>query len=173
MADLWNAHLAGEKTSFNPLGMAEALMGAMQHASDLKGGTVGVETTNFVVCLRKALHNTFRYGQGTWDMAGEKGLTTEDFVQKVGWRLSRYLAEQHDDDYDTDTLKPSVMLRRAVQNVDRSKLQDLFSEFDQDGNGAISMAEFEEMMIKLGLAPTSNVAQPSGSRSKEHEKTAV
>jgi isocitrate dehydrogenase len=34
VADLWEAHLRGEATSLNPLGMVEALIGAMQvHAS--------------------------------------------------------------------------------------------------------------------------------------------
>lgn len=30
VADMWQAHLRGEETSFNPLGMVEALIGAMQ-----------------------------------------------------------------------------------------------------------------------------------------------
>jgi isocitrate dehydrogenase len=30
VADLWEAHLRGEATSLNPLGMVEALIGAMQ-----------------------------------------------------------------------------------------------------------------------------------------------
>jgi sensor histidine kinase YesM len=36
----------------------------------------------------------YRYGQGTRDMAGPSGLTTEDFVNKVAWRLGRYVAAQ-------------------------------------------------------------------------------
>lgn len=31
MADLWAAHLEGRETSMNPLGMVEALLGAMSH----------------------------------------------------------------------------------------------------------------------------------------------
>ena len=38
VADMWNAHRRGEETSFNPLGMVEALMGAMNHAAVLAGG---------------------------------------------------------------------------------------------------------------------------------------
>ena len=30
VADLWHDHLDGKETSFNPLGMVEALIGAMQ-----------------------------------------------------------------------------------------------------------------------------------------------
>ena len=32
---LWHAHLRGEETSLNPLGMVEALIGAMDHAASL------------------------------------------------------------------------------------------------------------------------------------------
>jgi isocitrate dehydrogenase len=35
VADLWHAHLRGEETSLNPLGMVEALIGAMDHAASL------------------------------------------------------------------------------------------------------------------------------------------
>merc|ERR1719162_1824326 len=35
VADMWAAHLRGEETSMNPLGMAEALLGAMNHAAVL------------------------------------------------------------------------------------------------------------------------------------------
>ena len=35
-ADMWHAHLRGEETSLNPLGMVEALIGAMQHAESLQ-----------------------------------------------------------------------------------------------------------------------------------------
>ena len=40
------------------------------------------------------MHNTFRYGQGTRDMTWPDGLTTEAFIEKVGWRLGRYLDDQ-------------------------------------------------------------------------------
>mmetsp|Transcript_20321 Transcript_20321/g.81195 ORF Transcript_20321/g.81195 Transcript_20321/m.81195 type:complete len:226 (+) Transcript_20321:858-1535(+) len=165
VADLWHAHLRGEPTSFNPLGMAEALMGAISHAAALKGGSAVAAYDAYVGALRKALHNTFRYGQGTWDMAGkEAGLTTEDFIHKVGWRLGRYLAEQIDVDVgvtpDPKFGRPSVMLRRAAQKVDMDKMEAMFQEFDTDGNGSISLTEFEEMMIKLGLAPLKSTDGP-------------
>jgi isocitrate dehydrogenase len=35
VADLWEMHKRGEETSLNPLGMVEALIGAMQHAATL------------------------------------------------------------------------------------------------------------------------------------------
>ncbi len=36
VADLWHMHLRGEETSLNPLGLAEALIGAMQHSAKLE-----------------------------------------------------------------------------------------------------------------------------------------
>ena len=35
VSDLWHDHLAGKETSLNPLGMVEAMIGAMEHAATL------------------------------------------------------------------------------------------------------------------------------------------
>ena len=69
-------------------------------------------------------------------------------------RTRRYLSQQDDDgSIDPRAAKPSVLLRRQAKMADRDKMQELFTEFDTDGNGQISVDEFTEMMIKLGLAP--------------------
>ena len=41
VADMWEAHKRGEETSLNPLGMVEALIGAMNHAADLHAASSG------------------------------------------------------------------------------------------------------------------------------------
>eukprot|EP01082_Thalassiosira_pseudonana_P003121 g3530.t1 g3530 contig12:2260593-2262267(-) len=106
VTDLWNDHLAGKETSLNPLGLVEALLGAMCHAAqleyDAKPNDVEAKrmyeyVNNFTNTLRMALHNTFRYGQGTRDMCGPTGFTTEDFIAKVAWRLDRYLEQQSEE----------------------------------------------------------------------------
>ena len=86
----------------NPLGMTEALIGAMVHSAELhaasqmdKSGADNMK--KFTTALRQALHKTFRYGQGTRDMAGPEGLTTESFIEKVAWRLGRYVAKYEED----------------------------------------------------------------------------
>ena len=62
VSDLWHQHLRGEPTSFNPLGMAEAVMGALSHAADLsKDEETARKTHEYVTCLRRAMHNTFKY----------------------------------------------------------------------------------------------------------------
>jgi hypothetical protein len=83
----------------------------------------------FVKTLRTALHNTFRYWQGTRDMAGANGLTTKACIskvrfnyynffvticktndkptlQQVAWRLGRYMAAYHDDVSHQDIIDP-------------------------------------------------------------------
>lgn len=97
VSDLWHMHLNGEQTSMNPLGLAEALMGAMSHAAaQCDDHDVRAHTEEYVEHLRTALHNTFRNGEGTRDIAGENGLTTEQFVQRVAGRLNRYLGKGDD-----------------------------------------------------------------------------
>ena len=167
----WHAHLRGEATSFNPLGMAEAIMGALAHAAHLDGDTETARRTHhFVATLRRAMHNTFVYGQGTWDMAGPDGLTTEEFVAKVAWRVGRCLeAEDDAETADPAAAKPSVLLRRGAKQVDVDKVAGMFAEFDVDGSGSISLEEFSEMMIKLGLAPMKEPEKTSASRAKIDE----
>ena len=48
----------------------------MNHSATLNGGDSEKKVKNYTHCLKKALHNTFRYGQGTRDMSGDDGLTT-------------------------------------------------------------------------------------------------
>lgn len=160
VSDLWHAHNRGEETSMNPLGLTEALIGAMMHSAELDAASGGDKSSledmkRFTVALRQALHNTFRYGQGTRDMAGPEGLTTEDFIEKVAWRLGRYVAQYEEDisaDLKSKVSKPSRKYRRNYQ-VDKNKLQELFNSFDQDGNGYISVDELEEMLVDLSVAP--------------------
>ena len=62
-----------------------------------------------------------------------------------------------------------MLLRRQAKMADMDKMQELFSEFDTDGNGQISVDEFAEMMIKLGLAPPKEPGKESASRAKIDE----
>ncbi|RYG67922.1 hypothetical protein EON64_06350, partial [archaeon] len=128
VSDLWHLHLKRGETSLNPLGLIEALMGALNHSAELAGGKVGTgvgggsvsvqaqEMQNFTSLLRKALHNTFRYGQGTRDISGPGGLTTERFIDKVAWRLGRYMARETDETYKLDLVVPKRSFRRNCKS---------------------------------------------------------
>jgi len=156
VSDLWQAHLDGRETSLNPLGLVEALIGAMQHAATLEADqedkegamTVKAKVFNFTTTLRRAMHNTFRYGQGTRDMSGPSGFTTEEFVDKVAWRLQRYLQAQLEE-APPELGEPD---REYSWNfdVDEEAVKKLFEKYDKDGSGKVDIEGFTAMLVKMG-----------------------
>jgi hypothetical protein len=168
VSDLWAMHNRGEETSMNPLGLTEALLATLNHAAEIEGKNVK-SIRLFTDTLRKALHNTFRYGQGTKDMAGEKGLSTEKFIEKVAWRLGRYLAKMEEDESILpEMLVPSLKFRRNY-NVDRGALEEMFNEYDTDKSGTINIDEFETLMVKLGVAPLKDPNKKSSASSDKNK----
>jgi len=165
VSDLWHAHLNGEETSLNPLGLVEAMIGAMQHAAalqveanpdDTDAAVVQAKVMNFTETLRRAMHNTFRYGQGTRDMSGPEGFTTEQFIDKVEWRLKRYLAAQLDDEAPPPVLGEP---KRKDEDVDYKAIEALFKKYDENGDGMIDMDEFANALIKMGYAPMKEIKE--------------
>jgi isocitrate dehydrogenase len=161
VSDLWHDHLAGKETSLNPLGLVEAMIGALQHAAvldaeknpnDANKATTKEQIFNFCTTLRTALHNTFRYGQGTRDMSGPSGFTTEDFVRKVAWRLQRYLKMQYDESPPPSLTEPDRKFRRNY-DIDEEAVQAMFQKYDKNGDGHIDIEEFTRMLTKMNLAP--------------------
>ena len=160
VTDLWEMHLRGEETSLNPLGLVEAMIGGVLHSVELRREQIGEgydeemdKVVNFASTLRRAMHNTFRYGQGTRDMSGPHGYTTEDFVRKVAWRLERYLKES-DVDSPPVLKEPSRAYTETTDaKVDVKKIGEMFERYDRDGNGTIDREEFTDMLVKLGVAP--------------------
>ena len=64
VTDLWHAHLRGEETSLNPLGLVEAMIGAMQHAAKLELDGGGPEedyekVMTWTTTLRKVRRRVF------------------------------------------------------------------------------------------------------------------
>lgn len=161
VSDLWHDHLAGKETSLNPLGMVEAMIGAMEHAATLDAEKspddhakqeVKAKIFNYCTTLRTAMHNTFRYGQGTRDMSGPSGFTTEDFIDKVAWRLNRYLAQQSEEAPPPKLHEPSRKFRRNY-DVDLEAVNEIFVKFDANGDGAIDLEEFADLLVHMNLAP--------------------
>lgn len=161
VTDLWLDHLAGKETSLNPLGLVEAMIGAMQHAATLdheanpqdeEKKIVHEKIMNFTETLRHALHNTFRYGQGTRDMSGPSGYTTEDFVDKVAWRLQRYLEAQEEEAPPPVLQEPAREYRRNY-DIDYVAARKLFEKYDKEGDGRLAFEQVSKMLEKLGVAP--------------------
>jgi isocitrate dehydrogenase len=172
VSDLWNDHLAGKETSLNPLGLVEAIIGAMQHAAtlqveldpdDIEKQVIKAKVFNFTETLRTSMHNTFRYGQGTRDMAGPSGYTTEDFIGKVAWRLQRYLALQDEEAPPPSLREPDRRFRRNY-DIDEEAVNALFAKYDKNGDNMIDYEEFTKMLIKLNIAPQ---------KKKEHKEPDV
>jgi len=157
VADLWHAHLRGEETSMNPLGMVEAVIGAMEHSAAIAPASGQFSSLDkikhYTTSLRRAMHHAFRDGEGTRDMSGPSGLTTEAFIAKVGTRLDLYLqGKDYPEGGKKEPVQPDPRFRRNY-DVDHAAVKALFDQYDVNGDGAINLAEFEIMLVKLGIAP--------------------
>lgn len=132
VADLWLRHQKGQETSLNPLGLLEALVGAMQHAATLEP-LYKSEVYDFCRILRNTVHRAFATGFGTRDLNKEKGLTTEAFIDHVG-----------------NWLKEKVPVYTPKRSADYEALVTLFEQIDQDKNGQINLDEFVGAVKSLG-----------------------
>ncbi len=148
VADMWEAHLRGEETSINPLGMVEALIGAMNHAAALHGGHE--ELLAYTAAMREAIHKAMVSGKGTRDLCGPSGLTTEGFVDYIAAALEAHVTGKPPAEAPAaDTQSPYV----SDDDVDIDALQTLFKELDTDGNGSIDFLELKLGLRKLGVLP--------------------
>mmetsp|Transcript_42045 Transcript_42045/g.50962 ORF Transcript_42045/g.50962 Transcript_42045/m.50962 type:complete len:490 (-) Transcript_42045:482-1951(-) len=140
VADMWEAHKRGEETSMNPLGMVEALIGAMNHSAALQGGNEQVE--EFTLKLRESMHKLMVAGQGTRDLCGPAGLTTEEFVQAVSDLL------------DGKVLEVDGVTEPVVDDeLSEDQIAQLFKQFDKNEDGQINIKEFGRALRKLNVHP--------------------
>ena len=68
-------------------------------------------------------------------------------------------------------LIPDPRFRRNYQ-VDRERLESLFSEYDTNKQGAIGLNELESMLSKLGVAPLKDPLK-RGSASVDKDRNVV
>lgn len=154
VADMWDDHQAGRETSFNPLGMAEALIGAMIHAAELQKDSDIYDsqaTAQFAENLRTHIHAAIVDGKGTRDISGPEGLTTEGFVAEVASRLEAAGGAKLFPAFfePKETKRPPVDARTA----DIEAIRELFDRMDTERNGTLSLEEFEVGIAKLGVLP--------------------
>lgn len=172
VADMWEDHLAGKETSLNPLGMVEALVGAIQHSVQLehanRRGTTAdanqeatmeemdndmAEVYAFASNVRLAVHRAMVDGEGTRDLLGPSGLTTEQFVGAVARRLSTGDFEPAPVPISrSDSFKPTIH-KGFGSEIDINAMQHMFDDLDLDGNGSIDFEEFTQGLGKLGIQP--------------------
>jgi len=143
VADMWHAHLRGEETSFNPLGMAEALIGAMNHAAALADAP---EVPQFTSKIRAAMHALMVSGRGTRDLCGPSGLTTEAFVAAVAEQIAQPSVVPPPPDAE---LSPVI----DAMDVDDDAMRSLWNELDLNKDGMISYEELKIGLKKLNLHP--------------------
>jgi isocitrate dehydrogenase len=70
--------------------MVEALVSAMQYSDEVAGADspAGGKLADFATNLRKCTHAAMAQGQGTRDLLGPSGLTTEQFIDVVADRMA-------------------------------------------------------------------------------------
>eukprot|EP00945_MAST-04E_sp_MAST-4E-sp1_P006584 g6584.t1 len=148
VADMWEDHKRGEETSLNPLGMVEALIGAMNHSATLSDDKKDADRLlAFTELLRDTIHSCMVNDEGTRDLCGPDGLTTEAFVDTVAKRMGGIPAAL--------TRQESFSPKRLAgwNAVDEEAVKELFTEFDTDGSGNINFQEFCVALSKLGVQP--------------------
>lgn len=92
IADQYKAMKEGRETSVNPVGMVDALVGAMNHSAHLAGQEQEKEMRGFTGIVMESMVEAFREGKGTRDFCRENGLSTEPFMEYVGDKISKKLA---------------------------------------------------------------------------------
>jgi len=150
VADMWEAHQRGEETSLNPLGMVEALIGAIQHSAHLDGKSADNEAiVSWTNKMRKCIHKAMVEGRGTRDLCGPEGLSTEQFVDEIASMM------------DEEVTPEVAGLRREKSFVpvtsdddfDETLARVMFDDLDTDGNGTIDFEEFSNALIRLNIQP--------------------
>ena len=84
-------------------------------------------------------------------MSDPEGLTTEDFIDKVAWRLDRYLEAQIEQP-PPELKEPDRRYRRNFK-VDEEAIQKMLEKYDTDGSGKIDKAGLTSLLVKMGVAP--------------------
>jgi len=162
VADMWHEHLIGKETSLNPLGLVEALIGAMNHSALLaaEAGADAAPVTDFTALIRASMERAFVSGLGTRDLVGPAGLTTEQFVECVGALMEgedvAALQARYAPKAPPRAAAPPPKADPAAADkpvVDHDLIRGLFEQLDVNGDGSVTFEEFERGLTRLNVAP--------------------
>ncbi|XRB00601.1 isocitrate dehydrogenase [Pycnococcus provasolii] len=151
VTDMDQLRLDGRRTSFNPLGLSEALFSAIIWAdqlagvqplaedADVDGPAAAADTPSlFAARAKSALRRVIARGQATSDLAGAgKGLSTEEFIDAVADEL-KCSAEEGNAAYWASVMEASSSAAELEEDETSEALRDsLVGELER----AASMAE--------------------------------
>merc|ERR1712217_32746 len=127
---------------------------------------MGEAMDKYATALRRVMHRRFLVGQGTRDMQGPEGLTTEAFIDCVADRLHRVLNDLPRfgslvDPEEPVLTKPDRRNRRNY-DLDMKLVKEMFDKYDVNGDGTIAFDEFEEMIHDLGIGPKKDLQKAKG-----------
>jgi len=141
---MWDEKLRGKETSFNPLSLIEALLGAIEHSVRLRPEFNVV--TSLTKNVRKSVHRQMaESGRATRDISGSGGLNTEEFVIEVKKKIIQL----------EEAIRQSREKHMLVDNVrfNNKVLKEMFDKNNTEGDGQISFEGFQSLMKNLGAAP--------------------
>merc|ERR1711968_104220 len=102
----------------------------MNHSAALNEDNFEAEkVVQFTSKLRDTIHQCMVNDEGTRDLCGAKGLTTEAFIDIVAKRMSGIPAELS----RTESFNPAAMV--GWKKIDQDAVRGLFEEFDADKSG--------------------------------------
>ena len=151
VTDMWNAHLRGDETSLNPLGLVEALLGAMKFATKRDAKSGDAQINEFCDDVRNTIHRAFVSGHGTRDICGDDGLSTEAFIEIVGAVLDKSLPKTVFNVPRAKRVKPS--LEKSFRDLDENLVRKMFYDLDDNHDGVLDLNEFMRAVVRLGVQP--------------------
>uniref|UniRef100_A0A7S3PF85 EF-hand domain-containing protein n=1 Tax=Aplanochytrium stocchinoi TaxID=215587 RepID=A0A7S3PF85_9STRA len=173
VTDMWEDTQNGIETSLNPLGLVEALIGAIEHSVHLQSATEEEaerhEMIEFTRRLRRIIHRAMVEGKGTRDISGPKGLTTEQFVNYVGKIIQKTSPEMKEQQKIVTKRAKPVREKSVQAMIDEEAMRKFFTSLDTDGNGVIDYDEFCNGMINIGMYPKKFFQDPGEKGNRELE----
>merc|ERR1719161_556853 len=111
----------------------------MNHATNLAPSADSEAMLHFTASLRRSMYHTFQSGEGTRDLNGPTGNTTEQFVTAVASRLSDLLAGK-----ELPAIGPKEpALPKSVLESGDGPMRAMSEAYDTNKDGQIDFEEFK------------------------------